>query len=309
MSVYTQKHRSKVAVPYGSVTEQYMGACGDLFAVSSRGLEDGRREESSFCSEHASQSQGGRLPSHAEREAHHQELRKLGHGRGARKRHTLRCNHLRDTHDRAYGDFVHQSGCHRLEVMVRHTMAATIASEIVEPHCRCETPTSQPGIDTATKQRCPVIRSTFACRDRNILSSTGPPALVLQFFRHYGHPERNRFCEVIQLGIAVAFGCLFPVGLVCSVAGMPSPIQYLWVSYQIYVVGVMYIARFLNVEAWASAEELIAEKLIDGKGKGAVHLWEDHTCGKFLACNLETSFHHSYREGRSHAESLQRACD
>jgi hypothetical protein len=163
--------------------------------------------------------------------------------------------------------------------------------------------TQQPSsVAQSFEVRLPAETGTF-------LVVTGPPALVLQFFRHYGHPERNRFCEVIQLGIAVAFGCLFPVGLVCSVAGMPSPIQYLWVSYQIYVVGVMYIARFLNVEAWASAEELIAEKLIDGQGKGAVHLWEDHTCGKFLACNLETSFHHSYREGRSHAESLQRACD
>lgn len=139
---------------------------------------------------------------------------------------------------------------------------------------------------------------------------TGPPALVLQFFRHYGHPERNRVREVMQLSISVALGCLFPIGLVCSVAaGMPSHIQYVWVSHQMYVVGAMYIARFLGVEAWASTEELVAEKLMDGRSKGVVNLWEDQSCGRSLGCVLEASFHHSYREGRSHVESLQQTCE
>lgn len=138
------------------------------------------------------------------------------------------------------------------------------------------------------------------------LAITGPPALVLQFFRHYGHPVRNRFREVVQLSVAIIMGLLFPIGLICSLTGMPLPVQYLWISYQIYVVGVMYVARFLNVEKWASIEELIAERLIKDQGRSTTRLWEDRACGRFVGCVLETSFYHRYSEGRSHVESLQR---
>jgi hypothetical protein len=40
---------------------------------------------------------------------------------------------------------------------------------------------------------------------------TGPPPLVLQFFRHYGHPARNRSREVFQIIIIVLFAALFPL--------------------------------------------------------------------------------------------------
>lgn len=45
---------------------------------------------------------------------------------------------------------------------------------------------------------------------------TSPPSLVTQFFRHYGHPQRDRSREVLQLAIVVAFALLFPIGLLCS---------------------------------------------------------------------------------------------
>lgn len=88
------------------------------------------------------------------------------------------------------------------------------------------------------------------------LAITRPPALVLHFFRHYGHHVSHRIREVVQLSVAIVLGLLFPIGLICSVTGMPLPFQYLRIPYQICVVEIMYVARFLNVEKWASTEEL-----------------------------------------------------
>jgi hypothetical protein len=128
---------------------------------------------------------------------------------------------------------------------------------------------------------------------------TGPLALVLQFFRHYGHPQRDRLQEVIQLGVIVAFGFLFPVGMLCSAAWMPMPIQYIWLSYQIFVVGMMYISRFMNTETWASTEERIAEMLASGEDRGGVLLRADKKCRLAVEATLETSFFNHYGEGRA----------
>ena len=54
----------------------------------------------------------------------------------------------------------------------------------------------------------------------------GKESVVLQFFRHYGHPIRNRARELIQISIVVAFGLVFPIGLMCSLIWMPVVLQY-----------------------------------------------------------------------------------
>lgn len=72
--------------------------------------------------------------------------------------------------------------------------------------------------------------------EANLLLLTGPESLLFQFTRHYGHPKRDRFREIIQLMIVVTLACLFPAELVCSAIWMPVDIQYVWLSYQLYVV-------------------------------------------------------------------------
>jgi hypothetical protein len=79
-----------------------------------------------------------------------------------------------------------------------------------------------PGINDAPQDfgvAMPAESGTF-------LIITGPPALVLQFFRHNGHPQRSRVKETVQLCILIVFGMLFPFALLCLVAWMPLSIQY-----------------------------------------------------------------------------------
>ena len=100
---------------------------------------------------------------------------------------------------------------------------------------------------------CPLSRGNF-------ILITGPPTMVLQFFRHYGHPIRNRFRELAQLTIVVLYASLFPVSLLCSVIWMPMSIQYAWVCHQIYVVLAMHLARYSD-GVWAATEARIAQEL------------------------------------------------
>jgi hypothetical protein len=75
----------------------------------------------------------------------------------------------------------------------------------------------------------------------NFILITGPSTLVPQIFRH---PIRNRFRELVQVVIVVAYGCLFPAGLLCSMVWMPLAVQYAWLSYQLYAVPAMHVARY-----------------------------------------------------------------
>ncbi|KAK7724807.1 hypothetical protein SLS63_008501 [Diaporthe eres] len=70
----------------------------------------------------------------------------------------------------------------------------------------------------------------------HFLVISGPEKLVMQFTRHYGHPVRNRFREIVQLAAVAVYACLFPAELVCSTIWMPVQVQYAWLSYQLYVV-------------------------------------------------------------------------
>lgn len=81
------------------------------------------------------------------------------------------------------------------------------------------------------------------------------------FFRHYGHPVRHRFREVVQLGTVVAFCALFPLGLLCSLVWMSVELQYLWLGYQLYTTVAMHIYRYSGGRTWASTEERAAQRL------------------------------------------------
>ena len=47
---------------------------------------------------------------------------------------------------------------------------------------------------------------------------------------NYGHRIRSRGREIIQIFVVVAFGLVFPVGLMCSIIWMSVDLQYVWLG-------------------------------------------------------------------------------
>jgi hypothetical protein len=131
---------------------------------------------------------------------------------------------------------------------------------------------------------------------------TGPSDLVLQFFRHFGHPKRNRLREIAQLALAVASGCLFPLGLLFSVTVMSQSIQYVWLSYQMYLVLTMYITRYMSLSLWCSTEELIAGEF--AKGADCVYLWKDEGAGKVVKAVLQTELFPRFSDAKACTREL-----
>lgn len=136
----------------------------------------------------------------------------------------------------------------------------------------------------------------------SFLILTGPSALILQFFRHYGHPKRSRIREVVQLALVVASAVLFPLGLLFSITIMSNTTQYFWVSHQMYLVVAMYISRYMSPQLWASTEEVIAEKLWEAP-TGA-YLWADRAHELVLKAEVKTTYHGRYGEARNHVKDL-----
>lgn len=136
---------------------------------------------------------------------------------------------------------------------------------------------------------------------------TGPPSVVLQFFRHYGHPVRNRFLELLQLCVIVLYGCYFPVGLLCSVCWMPPEVQYAWLSYQIYVVLVMHIIRYTGSGSWASTEARIVQAFMKagaGIDKGSILFGQNREDPGLIKASLKITPKNRYREGKEYLEQL-----
>ncbi|KAH8757103.1 hypothetical protein BGZ57DRAFT_646178 [Hyaloscypha finlandica] len=97
----------------------------------------------------------------------------------------------------------------------------------------------------------------------------GPSDLVLQFFRHYGHPIRSRrglrgdrVREVASMLTVVAFACVYPAGLLAFIFA-PIPIQWAWVGYQCYTMVSMHIYRFCGGEHVGTTEARVAQALSD----------------------------------------------
>ncbi|KAF4541536.1 uncharacterized protein LTHEOB_8531 [Lasiodiplodia theobromae] len=98
----------------------------------------------------------------------------------------------------------------------------------------------------------------FEIYHRNgVLVIQGKESVVLQFFRHYGHPIRDRGREILQFIIIICLGFVFPVGLVISIMWMPVPMQYLWLGYQLYATLAMHVYRYANGHLWGTTEEAI----------------------------------------------------
>ncbi|KAI0179928.1 hypothetical protein GGR52DRAFT_219450 [Hypoxylon sp. FL1284] len=149
--------------------------------------------------------------------------------------------------------------------------------------------------------------------DGNFMLLSGPPTLVLQFFRHYGHPKRDRFREVLQLMTVVLFICLFPMELLCSIVWMPLEIQYVWLGYKMYVVLAMHIVRYSQVGSFATTEA----KVSDAFGEqlcGRCTAGAERECSilfgharqgpETLKVNLSITYHNRYKEGQDSLRNL-----
>lgn len=139
-------------------------------------------------------------------------------------------------------------------------------------------------------------------KGHGVLVVEGIESVVLQFFRHYGHPIRNRVREFMQITIIVASGFVFPIGLVVSLVWMPIGMQYAWLGYQLYATTAMYIYRYTRQQS-ATTESRLAQVLAQGRTEEqAVYLLDDS--GTIVMGKLTRTPVGSYAEGQDVLKSI-----
>lgn len=153
----------------------------------------------------------------------------------------------------------------------------------------------------------------------NFVLLTGPRSVVDQFFIHYGHPDRNRFLEMIQFAIIVLLASVFPFGFFCSAIWMPLNVQYTWLCYQLYVVVAMLISRYYHGGDSTNTEAHIAEEFSkksnrrndgndgnDGNGDAerSILFEQDRQGSGVMKVSLSVVYHNRYREGQAYMNRL-----
>ncbi|KAL8785648.1 MAG: hypothetical protein Q9195_008545 [Heterodermia aff. obscurata] len=133
----------------------------------------------------------------------------------------------------------------------------------------------------------------------------GEESLVVQFFRHYGHPVRSRGREILQIAIVTAFGLLFPLGLLCSLLWMPPGMQTVWLSYQLYSTVALHIYHFAGGHHWATTEGRICESFRTAEAKhedARIVFGSDRRTA--VHATLTRTSHDSFADGRAHVQTL-----
>jgi hypothetical protein len=96
----------------------------------------------------------------------------------------------------------------------------------------------------------------------------GPESVVRQFFKHWGHPLRekssDRLRELASMGLVVAFVLFFPAGLL-SMLWVSEPVQTVWLLYQVYAIIVMHATRLIGFDGCGQMEAAMAESLSKGR--------------------------------------------
>lgn len=118
----------------------------------------------------------------------------------------------------------------------------------------------------------------------------GPPTVVLQFFRHYGHPQRDggvagrrdRAREIFSMGLVYCFVLNFPAGLISSL-WMPNHTQLLWLSFQVYCIFMMHLVRIVGWDNCGRTEARVARYLEQNKP-----VWLRRPDGQGVVATLET---------------------
>lgn len=131
----------------------------------------------------------------------------------------------------------------------------------------------------------------------------GPDHVVRQFCRHYGHPIRgvditaNRAREIVSMALVYLFVAYFPAGLI-ALLWLHDDAQFLWLSYQLYVVFVMHVSRLLGLNGCGRTEERIARLL--KKGKQVVLR---NSSGPAVGFRVETAWFENVGEGKKAVSS------
>lgn len=127
----------------------------------------------------------------------------------------------------------------------------------------------------------------------------GSEEAVLQFFRHYAHPLRDtRWREIISIGIAYLFVLYFPAGLL-ALLWMDQEAQYLWLSYQIYIIIAMHLIRVCGFNGCGSTEERLARYLEIGE-----EVWLSDSTGNGVAATLVVEEVESVKVAREKVDSI-----
>lgn len=127
----------------------------------------------------------------------------------------------------------------------------------------------------------------------------GPEYLVRQFFRHYGHPVRDaRPLEVLSMAIVYLFVGYFPAGLV-ALLWMDDKAQTVWLTYELYAVFTMHVARLTGLDGCGRTEERVAQVF----EQGHVILLRSR-CGPSVLARVETVWYDSVDEGRRAASEI-----
>jgi hypothetical protein len=127
----------------------------------------------------------------------------------------------------------------------------------------------------AEKENTDVSKSeAFEVADPNhkFMVIEGPQPVIVQFFRHYGHPVRDenslwigdRVREVVCIMIICCLFLYFPAGLLMA-QWSNEDAQYLWLAYQLYAVIAMHAVRVLGWQDVGRTEKRIARYLSNGK--------------------------------------------
>jgi len=135
----------------------------------------------------------------------------------------------------------------------------------------------------------------------------GQDDVVLQFFRHHGHPKRSKAREMVQIGMVVAFTLVFPIGLVCSTLWMDDTLQKVWVGYQLYATMAMYVYRYAGGHLWATTAEQIGEAFLKAEeqnGSGEMLITLKGVGGGRIGAKLVRTCHNRYGEAKAYVEEL-----
>ncbi|KAL9041441.1 MAG: hypothetical protein Q9180_001278 [Flavoplaca navasiana] len=150
-----------------------------------------------------------------------------------------------------------------------------------------------------------VVRFEIVSNGNGFQIIEGEESLAVQFFRHYGHPIRSRGRELLQMTIVIIFGLLFPAGLLCSLLWMPTGMQTVWLSYQLYTVIALHVYHFAGGHHWATTEEKICRAFRDAEAKheDAEVVFGTDIKSAVHATLIRTS-HDSFADGRAHVSRL-----
>ncbi|KAH6684512.1 hypothetical protein B0J14DRAFT_14442 [Halenospora varia] len=138
----------------------------------------------------------------------------------------------------------------------------------------------------------------------------GPQPVVVQFFRHYGHPIRDRnslwvgdrFREIVCMTIICCLFLYFPIGLIIS-QWSDEKAQYLWLGYQMYAITAMHVLRFLGWQDLGRTEKRIARLLSNGKT-----VWLKTEAGCAVSASLSLHRVNKSADGKAKVQEIIDVC-